>query len=66
MREDCDFSDGVRGKYAKQYAEGSTVVVLEPDVAGAFPAARAVRAARRKVLKESPSRTRRTVRGRNT
>jgi hypothetical protein len=66
MREDYDFSDGMRGKYAKQYARGTNGVLLEPDVAEAFPTAGAVNAALRKVLEESPPRTRRTVRGRNT
>ena len=33
MREDYDFSKGKRGKYAKRFARGSNVVVLEPDVA---------------------------------
>jgi hypothetical protein len=42
--------DGVRGKYAERYAPGSTVVVLEPDVAAAFPDAAAVNAALRALL----------------
>jgi len=33
MRDHYDFRDGVRGKYAKRYAEGTNVVVLDPDVA---------------------------------
>jgi len=37
MLEDYDFSEGVRGKYAKRYAEGSNVVVIDPDVAEYFP-----------------------------
>ena len=37
-----DFSAGVRGKYARRYAHGTNVVVLEPDVARAFPNAEAV------------------------
>ena len=37
MRSEYDFSKGVRGKYAKRFAEGSNVVVLDPDVAGMFP-----------------------------
>ena len=37
MLEEYDFSGGVRGKYAKQYAEGSNVVVIDPDVAEYFP-----------------------------
>ena len=36
MLPEYDFSKGVRGKYAKQYAEGSNVVVLSPDVAKIF------------------------------
>lgn len=42
--------DGVRGKYAERYAAGTTVVVLEPDVAAAFPDAAAVNAALRALL----------------
>jgi len=34
-----DFSRSSRNKYATKYAAGSTVVVLEPDVAAAFPSA---------------------------
>ena len=41
-REDYDFSAGVRGKYAQRYSQGTNVVVLEPDVARAFPTAKAV------------------------
>ncbi len=37
MLEEYDFSGGVRGKYAKRYAEGTNVVVLDPDVAPYFP-----------------------------
>jgi hypothetical protein len=33
---------GVRGKYARRYAQGTNVVVLEPDVAKVFPSAEAV------------------------
>jgi hypothetical protein len=32
-----DFSRALRNKYASRYAEGSAVVVLEPDVAATFP-----------------------------
>ena len=37
MRAEYDFRKGVRGKYTKRFAEGSNVVVLDPDVAGMFP-----------------------------
>jgi len=36
LREEYDFSGGVRGKYAARFAEGSNVVVLDPDVASLF------------------------------
>jgi len=42
MRPDYDFSRGVRGKYARRYAQGTNVVVLEPDVAKIYPNARVV------------------------
>ncbi|PYI96411.1 MAG: hypothetical protein DMF00_14955 [Verrucomicrobia bacterium] len=42
MLGEYDFSQGLRGKYARRYAEGTNVVVLEPDVAKAFPNAEAV------------------------
>jgi hypothetical protein len=41
---------GVRGKYAKRYSEGSNVVVIDPDLTGAFPNAKAVNDALREVL----------------
>lgn len=37
MLEEYDFSKGVRGKYAKRYAEGANVVVIDPDIAEYFP-----------------------------
>jgi uncharacterized protein len=42
MRDEYDFSRGVRGKYARRYAQGTNVVVLEPDVAKVFSSAEAV------------------------
>ena len=36
IRPEYDFSEGVRGKHAAKYAEGTNVVVLEPDVAREF------------------------------
>jgi hypothetical protein len=32
LLDEYDFSLGVRGKYAKRYAEGTNVVMLAPDV----------------------------------
>jgi len=45
-----DFRAGVRGKYAARYAERTNVVVLEPDVAKAFPTASDVNRALRRLL----------------
>ncbi len=42
MRATYDFSRGVRGKHAAQYAAGTNVVVIEPDVAAEFPTAEEV------------------------
>ena len=42
MRAEYDFSHGVRGKYARRYAQGANVVVIEADVATVFPKAEAV------------------------
>ena len=36
MRPEYDFSHGVRGKYASRFAEGTNIVVLDPDVAREF------------------------------
>jgi len=42
MLREYDFSQGIHGKYARRYAKGSKVVVLEPDVAKVFPNAQVV------------------------
>lgn len=36
MRAEYDFSGGVRGKYYKQYMQGTNVVLLDSDVAEVF------------------------------
>lgn len=50
MLEEYDFSKGVRGKYAKRYAEGTNVVVIDPDVAKYFPDHDSVNEALRSLL----------------
>lgn len=47
MRKEYDFSSGVRGKYAGRLAEGSNVIVLDPDVAEVFSDSKAVNEALR-------------------
>jgi hypothetical protein len=51
MREEYDFSGGVRGKYAARYAEGTNIVRLDPDVAKVFPDSAAVNSALRALVK---------------
>jgi len=42
---------GVRGKYVEQYRSCTNLVLLEPDIAKAFPSDQAVNEALRLVLK---------------
>lgn len=51
MRAEYDFSSGARGKYAERFAEGSNVVVLDPDVAEVFSDAEAVNDALRGLMR---------------
>ena len=52
MRREYDFSKGVRGKHAAKYAAGTNVVLLDADVARAFPTSKAVNDTLRKVLQQ--------------
>jgi hypothetical protein len=45
------FKKGVRGKYAARYKAGTNLVLLAPDVAAAFPDAKAVNEALRLLVK---------------
>jgi hypothetical protein len=56
MRPEYDFSGGVRGKYAKRYAEGTNLILLEPDLAAEFPDSRSVSRALRAYLKSRSKR----------
>ena len=51
LAEEYDFTRGIRGKYAKRYAEGANVVVIDPDVAEYFPNHEAVNEALRELTK---------------
>jgi hypothetical protein len=51
MRDECDFSKGVRGKDAQKYAEGTNIVMLDPDVAAVFPTSAAVNEALRTLIR---------------
>lgn len=47
LREEYDFSGGVRGKYAERYREGTNLVALDPDVLEVFPDSESVNEALR-------------------
>jgi len=55
MRDEYDFSQAERGKYARRYADGTNVVALEPDVAKVFPDSESVNASLRKIIRASSS-----------
>ena len=53
IRPEYDFSSmkgGVRGKYSARYREGTNLVLLDPEVAQAFPTDAAVNQTLRAVL----------------
>jgi hypothetical protein len=56
MRAEYDFSGGLRGKYAKRYAEGTNLILLAPDLAAEFPDSRSVSRALRAYLKNRSKR----------
>ena len=51
MRDEYDFSQGVRGKHAARLPEGARTVVLDPDVARRFPDAESVNKALRTLMR---------------
>jgi hypothetical protein len=53
LRPEYDFSQlagGVKGKYFERYRSGINLVLLEPDIAEAFPTAASVNEALRSLL----------------
>jgi hypothetical protein len=53
MRPEYDFASmkgGVRGKYARRARTGTNIVLIEPEIAAAFPTERAVNEALKGVL----------------
>lgn len=49
---DYNFSQAMRGKYARRYSQGTNVVILEPDVAKIFPTSKAVNSSLRKIIRQ--------------
>jgi hypothetical protein len=56
MRPEYDFAGGVRGKYARRFAEGTNLILLDPDLAAEFPDSRSVSRALRAYLKTKSKR----------
>jgi len=50
ISEEYDFSGGVRGKYADRYQRGTNVVLLDPELARAFPDSKSVNDALRALV----------------
>jgi hypothetical protein len=55
MRPEYDFSGGVRGKYAGRFPRNVITVLLDPDVAAAYPDSKAVNRALRAILDAAPA-----------
>ena len=54
MLEEYDFSNGIRGKYAKEYKDGVNIIKLDNDVRKIFPDAEAVNNALRTLINLIP------------
>lgn len=52
MKSNYDFSQAIRGKYARRYTQGANVVIMEPDVAKVFPTSKAVNTSLRKIIRQ--------------
>lgn len=55
-----DLGKGVRGKYLASYEKGTNLVLLDPDVAAAFPTAEAVNSALHVLMNVAAKTTRAT------
>ena len=61
LREEYDLSklkNRVRGKYAERYRQGTNLILLEPEIAKAFPDAEAVNGALRMLIQVAENQTR--------
>jgi len=50
MLDEYDFSNGVRGKYAKEYKNGVNIIKLDKDVREIFPDTKSVNEALRTLI----------------
>ena len=54
MLAEYDFSNGIRGKYTKQYNDGVNIIKLDKDVRKIFPDAQSVNNALRTLINLIP------------
>lgn len=54
MRKEYDFSNARPNKYAKKYAEGTNIVMIEPDLVEFFPDSKSVNTALRALVTAFP------------
>jgi hypothetical protein len=45
-----DLGEGIRGKYYERYHKGTNLILLDPDVAAAFPTSESVNQALRSLI----------------
>ncbi|MGH7493857.1 MAG: hypothetical protein ACREOO_15880 [bacterium] len=57
MRKEYDFSETRPNKYAKKYAKGTNIVVIDPDLVEFFPNSESVNATLRAAMAISPKAT---------
>jgi hypothetical protein len=62
MRAEYDFSKGTRGKYARKFARGTNIVVLDPDVAEIFSDSESVNKALRALAELAAKQKKRAAR----
>ena len=55
-----DFKDGIRGKYARKFADGTNIILLAPDVLKDFPDSNSVNKTLR-ALSKSVKRNRKKI-----
>jgi hypothetical protein len=51
MKQEYDFSKGVRGKYIKRYQAGSNVVIFDPEIVEVFSDSESVNDALRSLIR---------------
>ena len=50
MLDEYDFTQGIRGKYSKQYKQGANIIKLDEDVSKYFPNEKTVNEALRTII----------------